>query len=440
MTILNTLKLKCNSNIKINFDGGDLSSDSGLFLIKEFIAKMGINHIIEKCFATNGKAPLRRHSDKDNLMQIIYQTINGYFSDDCADELKYDPAFRLLLEKDTLASQPTLSRFHNRLELDSLMRLKKIQKLIRKAAYNIDLPEQVVLDIDSTLFNTYGKQRGNDYNGHYGSRGYHPLLCYDAFTADLLGIRLRNGADYCCKDAELFMRPIIEEYRQEYPSVDVYIRGDSGFASPKLYELCEEQDVKYAIRLKSNSVLASLGQYLYDKVVEIHEKNSMEDATVYGEFMYQAHSWTKPRRVVCKVEWLASELFPDPQQVFVITNMESSSKDIIAFYSKRGMMENFIKEGKNGFDFGAVSNRSKIVNANNVEIRALAYNIFNFFRRLALPAFMKSLTIDTIRLKLMKIAARFVSSGRYKIIKMCSSCPYKTAFYDTLSNIYRLQI
>lgn len=120
--------------------------------------------------------------------------------------------------------------------------------------------------------------------------------------------------------------------------------------------------------------------------------------------------------------------------------MESSPKDIIAFYSKRGMMENFIKEGKNGFDFGAVSNKSKLVNANNVEIRALAYNIFNFFRRLSLPASMKRLTIDTIRIKLMKIAARLVSSGRYRIVKMCSSCPYKISFYDTLSNIGRLQI
>ena len=439
MTILNTLKLKCNSNIKINFDGGDLSSDAGLFLIKEFISKMGIDRIIEKCFATNGKTLPRRHSDKDNLLQIIYQTIAGYFQDDCADELKSDPVFKLLLEKDALASQPTLSRFHNRLELDSLMRLKKIQRLIRKAVYSIDLPEQAVLDIDSTLFNTYGKQYGSDYNGHYCSRGYHPLLCYDAFNGDLLGIRLRNGADYCCKDAELFMLPILEEYRQEYPSVDVYVRGDSGFASPKLYDLCEEQDVKYAIRLKSNAVLVSLSQYLYDKVTEIHDMNPTEDSTVYGEFMYQAKSWSKPRRVVCKVEWLAAELFPN-QQVFVITNMESSPKDIIAFYSKRGLMENFIKEGKNGFDYGAVSNKSKLVNANNVEIRALAYNIFNFFRRLSLPASMKRLTIDTIRIKLMKIAARLVSSGRYRIVKMCSSCPYKTSFYDTLSNIGRLQI
>ena len=102
-------------------------------------------------------------------------------------------------------------------------------------------------------------------------------------------------------------------------------------------------------------------------------------------------------------------------------------------------MENFIKEGKRGFDFTAVSSSSKVVNANRLLIHGLAYNLFNWFRRLALAANMRNQRIDTIRLKLLKIAAKVVSSARYKYFKLCSSCPYKKEFFETLENIHRLQ-
>ena len=97
---------------------------------------------------------------------------------------------------------------------------------------------------------------------------------------------------------------------------------------------------------------------------------------------------------------------------FVVTNMDSSLEDLIRFYCKRGQMENFIKECKSGFDMSYVSSSSMIVNANRVQIHALAYNLFNWFRRLALPAFMRKNRIDTVRLKLLEIAARIVRSAR----------------------------
>ena len=102
-------------------------------------------------------------------------------------------------------------------------------------------------------------------------------------------------------------------------------------------------------------------------------------------------------------------------------------------------MENFIKESKNGFDFASVSSSSKVVNANRLQVHALAYNIFNWFKRLALSAKIRKLQIDTIRLKLLKIAAKVVHSARYITFKLCSTCPYKDEFYETLENIRKLQ-
>lgn len=103
-------------------------------------------------------------------------------------------------------------------------------------------------------------------------------------------------------------------------------------------------------------------------------------AVCYDEFQYQAGSWEYPRRVVCKVEKPAEQLIH--LYTFIVTNMDSESEKVIRFYCKRGIMDNYIKESKNGFDFAAVSSSSKIVNANRLQIHALAYNIFNWFKRM----------------------------------------------------------
>lgn len=158
MSILNTLALESNKQIKINFNGGDLSSDAGLILIKEFAAKLGFINLIRKYFKTTSTAATRRHTDDKNLMQMIYQIISAYFEDDCADELRSDSVFKSLLNTDKLASQPTLSRFFNRTDDSTLDQFDSIDLALRDTVYSINRPQFVLLDIDSTLFDTYGKQ------------------------------------------------------------------------------------------------------------------------------------------------------------------------------------------------------------------------------------------------------------------------------------------
>jgi len=325
MSIVNTLSLESNRKIKINFDGGDLSSDAGLLLIKEFVSKLGMDKLFSQSFNTNDSALFRYHTDKENLLQMIYMIIAGYFEDDSSDELTNDPVFKAVLNKDTLASQPTISRFHNRMDEDSLNQFLSINQILRKKVYSVQMPEAIILDLDSTLLNAYGKQEGKVFNFHCQSNGYHPLVCYDGITGDLIKIQLRDGTQYSSTGVVAFLQPILDEY-------------------------------------------------------------------------------------------------------------------LIKFYCKRGLMENFIKESKTGFDFASVSSHTRIVNANRLQIHALAYNIFNWFRRLTLSANMRKQRIDTVRLKLLKIAAKVIRSARYITFKLCSSCPYKDEFYNTLSNISKLCI
>lgn len=437
MDSLHTVSLKCNNKMKINFGGGNLSSDAGLLLFKEFLYTIGADKLIRLLFKTTDSAGYRIHKDDENLMQVILQIISAYFADNCADELTNEPVMTAILNKDALASQPTLSRFYNRMDEKTLEQLENITRILRRTVYSVKEPEAMLFDIDSTLLDTYGNQEGEGFNYHYQAHGYHPLLCYDGLTGDLLKAELREGTKYCSNGAGAFMEPLLKEYRSKYPGMQLYLRGDSGFASPDLYETLEENDCKYAIRLKENPKLLELARDEDDALYRATKDNQLDYAVEYGEFMYQAASWSHPRRVVFKIEKPYGQLVH--MYTFIVTTLEFEPYKVIQLYCGRGRMENFIKEGKSGFDFASVSSKSMLVNANRLQVHALAYNLFNWFRRLALPASMRKEQVDTIRLKLLKIAARVVKSARYQYFKLCSSCPYKKEFYETLDNIHRLR-
>lgn len=121
---------------------------------------------------------------------------------------------------------------------DTLNQFNEICKTLRALIYSIKFPEMVLLDLDSTLLNTYGKQEGEGFNFHYSAHGYHPLLCYDGLTGDLLKAELRDGTVYTSNGVVEFMQPLLDEYLQNYEDISLYLRGDSGFATPDLFRHC----------------------------------------------------------------------------------------------------------------------------------------------------------------------------------------------------------
>ena len=440
MAILNTYALESNTRTKINFDGGDLSSDAGLLLLNEFLYKIGAVDLIKKLFKTNDTASCRLHKDPDNLIQVLCQIFGAYFEDDCADELRTDPVMTEVLGKDALASQPTLSRFFNRMDQDTLDQLSEIERRLRKIVYSIDRPSQILLDLDSTLLDTWGKQEGAAFNFHYSANGYHPLVCYDGMTGDLLKAELRNGSMYCGKDSGAFMDTLLKELHEDYPDMKLLFRADSGFATPELYEVLEKHDCQYAIRLKQNATLMKMAAEKDEALTRAvnHKQDMISKACEYGEFMYQAKGWSHPRRVVFQIEKPYGQFTHN--YTFILTTFETLCPDqVLRFYRDRGRMENFIKESKNGFGFCSVSSSSKMVNANRLQIHALAYNLFNYFKRLVLPKGMRHLQADTVRIRLLKVAARVIRSARYKFFKLCSSFPCQKEFVETLHNIQRLR-
>ena len=325
MAIVTGTALESNKNFRVNFDGGNLSSDGGLLLLKEFYHKLGVKDLLRKQFHTTDPALFRIHKDHENLLQMLYQITGAYFQDDHADSLRNDPVINAVIGKSALASQPTLSRFHNRMDEQSLRQLETIQRTLRRRAYSIEKPEHILFDLDSTLLAAYGVQEGSAFNYHYQANGYHPLLCFDGMTGDLLKVELRPGTQYCSKGAAAFMLPLLVEYQKEYPETALFARGDSGFATDELYSLFETNGTSYVVRLKENPVLRRLAEALDSELYDLTREDAVSYAVVYGEFLYKAGSWDYPRRVVCKIEKPYGQMLH--MHTFVVTNMDSSPED-----------------------------------------------------------------------------------------------------------------
>jgi len=433
-SILHKIVMKCNRNLEINFDGGSLSSDSGLMLFMEFIKMLRLEDILIRCFTTGADTARQIHTDAENLLQHIYMVLASYFRDDDSDPLAKEPILKMCVGAKRLASQPTMSRFFSRMTEETACQFWEIMRELRKTVYKLEgIPTEILLDLDTTLMPTYGAQEGASYNHHYGSNGYHPLLCYDGFTGDLLRGWLRDGAKYCSKGAAELLKPLIRELKEDAVGVNLLARGDSGFATPELYDLFEDEGIGYIIRLKANSTLYNKAKALEKKLFKHAKHDLLSPQKVYGQFYYQADSWREPRMVKVKIEKPAGTF--ERQYMFIVTNMQLTAEFIVSTYCKRGNVENFIKECKEGFGMRTASSKTRAANANRMQANLMTYNIFNYFRRLALPQSMRSDRIDTVRFKLVKIASRVVSHAGKTEIRLCGHCVHKDEFIETFNNI-----
>jgi hypothetical protein len=436
MHSVNEQTMHFNKSVKINFEGGNLTSDAGWLLYKEFDEKIGLSQAITDHLNVNDPNGHVDHFNDEVIIQKMYQHVAGYHADDHADELRYEPVLTTVLGKEALASQPTISRLNQKLDKNTMKQLQSINAMLQERVDVIRPKENLMMDLDSTNFATYGEQHGSAFNTHYQAQGYHPLMMFDGLTGDCLKAELRSGNVYTSRQVVRFVGPEIKRYQKHSPWVTLCIRGDSGFAIPELYQLAETHDVHYVIRLKANNLLKKKAQKIEDGLWEQFDLNTTEAKVFYKSFDYQARIWDKPRRVVVKMEKPEGELFFT--YTFIVTNMQLSPKNIVKLYANRGTMENFIKEAKNGFAFDQMGSPSFYSNATRLQIAVLAYNFNNWFRRLCLPKLLKKNRIENVRLRLIKIAGKIIKSGRYITFKLCSSCLHQKAFWQTLSKIQKL--
>jgi len=285
--------------------------------------------------------------------------------------------------------------------------------------------------LDSSESPTYGEQEGSAYNGHFGCTCYHPLFVFNQF-GDVERCTLRPGNVHSAADWRLALEPVIGRYRGTVKRL--YFRGDAAFANPEMYAFLEAEGAGYTMRLPANRVLQERIGHLLKRPPG---RPPHEVRRYYASFSYQAQSWNKPRRVVAKVEWHPGELYP--RVGFIVTNLARPAERIVAFYNQRGTAEQYIKEGKNAVKWTRLSCRTFAANAVRLQLHALAYNLGNFMRTLAMPKTAEPWSLTSLREKLIKIGARVVSHGRYVIFQMAEVAVPRQMFADILSLIARLR-
>jgi len=224
---------------------------------------------------------------------------------------------------------------------------------------------------------------------------------------------------------------VIQHYNEKFPATTPFLRGDSGFAVPALYELCELESVSYVIRLKANANLKKLADELQPTTSPV---DSTQTEVYYEETVYQAGSWTKLRRVIIQSVRPASELFFT--HAFFVTNLGDafSPQAIVGSYQKRGTMGNYIKEAKHGCFFDAMCSHDFVTNEIRMMFSLLAYNLTNWLRTLCFPPGAQKMQIQTIRTKLVKVASKLVKSGRSMYFKLASSFVDASFFCEVLQD------
>jgi len=241
---------------------------------------------------------------------------------------------------------------------------------------------------------------------------------------------LRNGNVHSADDWRSVLVPVLARYRDE--SIRKFCRADAAFVNPQVYAFLEAEAFLYAIRLPGNDVLYDGIHHLLTRPVGRPPKKSI---VWYHSFSYQAGSWDRPRWVVGKVEWRQGELFP--RVGFVVTNLKRSSRQVVRFYNPRGKAEQWIKEGKCALKWTRLSCHDFSDNQVRLPLFALAYNLGNCLRRLALLHGVKHWSLTTLREKLTKIGAKVVTHSRWAVFQLAEVAVPKRLFMAILERIRR---
>lgn len=430
------LKLDFDARLRLEFRGAKVTTDAGLLAVRELDEKLGLTEMAGVMMQEGRTGRNIRHDLTGLLRQSVYARLAGYEDVNDQELLLRDPAMRAAIGKKALernaASSQTVSRFETEtLATDeNLGALSAINHAWVSKAMRVTKAKKIVLDMDSSESPVHGSQEGSEYNGHFCSRCYHPLFVFNQF-GDCEGSVLRPGNVHSADGWRELLQPIVERYR--VTGKKLYFRADAAFASPKVYEYLEDKGILYAIRIKANNRLYDHVEHLMTRPVG---RPSAKPKAFYHDFSYRAASWKRSRSVIAKIEWHSGELFP--RIGFIVTNLSAKAESVVRFYNKRGLCEQYIKEGKYALSWTRLSCIRYVSNKVRLALFVLAYNLGNFLRRFALPGKISHWSLRSVQLKLIKIGAKVISHSRRTVFQMAEVAVPGELFAEVLVRIRTL--
>jgi Transposase DDE domain group 1 len=444
-----------------------LTSDAGLLPLRQFDERIGLTKQFAAVLDDPRDPELTEHTFLEMVRSRVFGILAGYEDQNDHDTLRSDPVFKLIADRSPqdadLASQPTLSRFENQINIRSLFRLRAlfVDQFIASFAQP---PRTLTFDLDAVDDPTHGTQQLSLFHGYYEQYQYLPLILTSADTDQVVMLSLRHGTATAWLGADDDLEYLVKRLRDAWPTVRILIRGDGGFGKPVMLEACERLGVEYTFGLSANAVLQRQSAELLAEAVGGWEETHTPQRRFTG-LAYQADSWPGPRRVVVKAEANAQ----GTNRRFVVTNRPGASVCLEATYddyAMRGESENRNKELKCGLGIDRLSDHRFVANLFRMYLHAAALNLLVRLRReIADPPPAPSGAAEaatlagaerkryqnarrrrdplgeghpaTWRMLLIKAAASVVVSCRRIVVRLSGSWPHQDYFAQICQHVQR---
>ena len=409
--------------IEANFEGGALSSDGGLLLLRQVDRRTGLSKAVADALHDPRNQDLIVHEMRDLVAQRLYALCCGYEDLNDHAALRSDPLMQTAVGRSReLGSSPTLCRLEKRATRQDVVALNRV--LVEQfIASQPRAPEELVLDIDASDIPLHGDQELKEFHAYYDSHCYLPLyvFCGKAMLTCVLRRSRIDGA----RHAAAVIKLLVTRLRQAWPTVRLIVRGDSGFCRQRLIRWCERQEVGYVIGLARNARLHRQVEGWARLMEQAYAQSGSKQRWI-REFSYAADSWDRPRRVITRLEFGCQGSNPR----FIVTNLDGGAADLYdGLYCQRGEAENRIKEAQLDLFGTRASCHKFLANWLRILFSALAYTLMQRLRELALAnTELADATAATIRVRLLKIGAAVVRNTRRIRVLLASHHPLRDIF------------
>jgi hypothetical protein len=416
--------------VQVTFDAGRLTSDGGVLLLAEIERRLGIAERLAGCIE-DPRVPERvEHGLAEMIRYRALLIAAGYEDANDCDALRADPAFKLAVGRlpesgAELCSQPTMCRLENLPGATALKRMMAAMVELFCDSFD-DVPRRIVLDIDDTEDRVHGGQQLALFHAHYDSRCFLPIHIYEATTGKPVAMILRPGKTPDGAEVTLVLRHVIKAIRARWPRVDILVRGDSHYARHEAMTWCERNQVGYLFGLAGNKVLLTRVADLAEDAAVSRVQGEADKVRRLAAFRYGARTWKVERRVIARIE--ASSQGSDTR--FVVTNLRGAPRWLYeSVYCQRGQAENLIKAHKLHLASDRTSCTSATANQFRLLIHTAAYWLLHTLRGLApRTSFWRDAQFDTIRLALIKVAARVTEMKTRIKVALPTNYPHQSSW------------
>jgi Transposase DDE domain group 1 len=428
--------------IVARFDGGQLSSDGGLLVLREIEQRLKVADRLAVCIDDPRDPGSTVHTVADIIRFRLLMIAADYEDGNDATGLRTDPLFKLALERlasdRDLCSQSTISRLENLPDARTLIRLARALVELYCASFR-QVPRRITLDIDDTFDAVHGGQQLRLFNAHYDEYGFQPIVVFDQdgrfVTALLRPAKRPKGTEI-----RAFLRRLVRTIHSHWPQVEILLRADSHYACPEVMDWCEANGLAYVFGLAPTSTLKRHVTGLEESTAgRFKATPAAGKVRRFKEFYDAAGSWSRVRRIVARVE--ASSDGADSR--FIVTNLgHGSGRSLYQdLYCRRGQAENHIKAWKTHLAADRTSCPKATANQFRLFLHAGAYWLLWSLRTL-MPkrSSWRVAQFDTLRLRLIKVAARIVETKTKIKIHLPTGTPDQAIWHLALGRLPRMII